>query len=143
MAMLPFCGYHMGDYFKHWLEIGRKMSRPPKIFYVNWFRRDKDGKFIWPGFSENLRIINWVLARCEGKVGAVETPLGYIPRYEDIDMAGLDFPKEKWDQLFRIDKASWKKEWEEQKKFFAKFGKKLPKGIKEEHKAFEQRLLRQ
>ncbi|MCK4463061.1 MAG: phosphoenolpyruvate carboxykinase (GTP), partial [Candidatus Omnitrophica bacterium] len=142
MAMIPFCGYNMADYFRYWLKIGRKMKKAPKIFYVNWFRRDKSGKFIWPGFSDNLRILNWVLRRSEGNVGAIKTPLGYIPKYEDIDMTGLDFPIEKWDKLFHIDKGEWKKELESQKEFLDKFGKKLPKELLKEYTALKGRLSR-
>ncbi len=140
MAMIPFCGYNMADYFKHWLKMGKKMKKPPKIFYVNWFRRDKSGKFIWPGFSDNLRILNWILNRSKGNVGAIKTPLGYIPKYEDIDMAGLDFPKEKWNELFRIDKGEWKKELESQKEFLDKFGRRLPEEVLKEYRAFKKRL---
>lgn len=140
MAMIPFCGYNMAEYFKHWLKIGKKMKKKPKIFYVNWFRRDEEGNFIWPGFSENLRILNWIIDRCEGNVGAIETPLGYIPKYEDIDFTGLDFPKEKWDKLFFIDKEEWKKELEAQKEFFNKFTNKLPNELLKEHTAFKKRL---
>jgi len=139
MAMLPFCGYNMADYFKHWLKIGKKMKKPPRIFYVNWFRRDEKGNFIWPGFSDNLRVIDWILARCQGKVDAIKTPLGYVPKYEDIDMTGINFSKADWNKLFKIDKAEWEKEIEEQKIFFAKF-KKLPTEILKEQKALETRL---
>jgi len=140
MAMLPFCGYNMGDYLGHWLRIGKNISKPPKIFFVNWFRKDKNGKFIWPGFTENLRILDWIIRRSEGKVDAIETPFGYIPRYQDIDMKGLDFPKKRWNELFRIGRREWQNELKEQKKFLNKFGKKLPKAIFEEQKAFEKRL---
>ena len=140
MAMLPFCGYNMADYFRHWLNMGKKTAKPPKIFFVNWFRKDTSGKFIWPGFSENLRILNWIIARSEGKVDAIKTPLGYIPRYEDIDMDGLDFPKEKWGELFFINTDEWKKELIAQKEFLDKFGRRLPKELTEEYKAFEKRL---
>ncbi|MFH1380761.1 MAG: phosphoenolpyruvate carboxykinase (GTP) [Candidatus Omnitrophota bacterium] len=141
MAMLPFCGYNMSDYFRHWLDMGKKMAKPPKIFFVNWFRKDKLGKFIWPGFSENLRIIDWILRRAAGTVGAKKTPLGYIPRYEDIDMSGLKFPKKKWNELFRIDKDEWEIEIESQKQFLAKFGDELPKEIVKERIAFEKRII--
>ncbi|UCD55235.1 MAG: phosphoenolpyruvate carboxykinase (GTP) [Candidatus Omnitrophota bacterium] len=140
MAMLPFCGYNIADYFKHWLNMGKRMAKPPKIFFVNWFRKDKSGKFIWPGFAENVRILNWIIERSKGNIGATRTPLGYIPRYEDIDMDGLDFSKEKWDELFFINTDEWKKELKEQKKFLDKFGKRLPKELVEEHRAFKKRL---
>jgi len=139
MAMLPFCGYDMAEYLKHWLSMGKKMKKQPRIFHVNWFRKDEKGNFIWPGFSDNLRVINWILARCRSEVDAIETPLGYVPKYEDIDMTGLDFPKSKWNKLFKIDKEEWAKEIEEQKIFFSKFAK-LPKEILKEQKALEARL---
>ena len=140
MAMLPFCGYNMADYFRHWLDVGKKMEKPPRIFYVNWFRRDEKGKFIWPGFSENLRILNWIIDRCEGTVDAIKTPLGYIPKYEEVDMEGLDFPRDKWEKLFYVDKKAWKEELKDQKKFLNRFGKRLPKEITKEYNAFAKRL---
>ena len=140
MAMLPFCGYNMGDYFDHWLNMGKKMWKKPRIFMVNWFRKDKNGKFIWPGFGDNLRILNWIIARCEGKVDAIKTPLGYVPKYEDIDMDGLDFSRQNWDQLFEINKKQWKQELKGQKEFLSKFGKRLPKYIWDEYHAFEKRI---
>ena len=126
MAMLPFCGYNMGDYFNHWLSMGRKMIKPPKIFCVNWFRTDEDGKFMWPGFGENLRVIEWILDRCNNEVSAVETPIGYIPKKEDIDLNGLDLEEKVLDKLLAIDSKEWFVELESQKEFFDKFGKKLP-----------------
>jgi phosphoenolpyruvate carboxykinase (GTP) len=140
MAMLPFCGYNVADYFRHWLRMGKKMSNPPKIFFVNWFRKDKAGKFLWPGFSDNLRVLNWILRRSKGEAGGLKTPLGYIPRYEDIDMSGLDFPKEKWDELFSINKNEWEEELRSQKEFLDKFGETLPKELTEEYNAFKKRL---
>jgi len=140
MAMLPFCGYHMGDYFKHWLDMGQKIARRPKIFHVNWFRRDGSGKFMWPGFSENLRILNWILDRCEGSVDAIKTPIGYVPKYEDVDMEGLDFPRDTWGTLFNIDKKEWKKELASQKEWLGQFGKRLPQELTEEYKSFKKRL---
>ena len=140
MAMLPFCGYNMADYFQNWLDINQKMHTVPKIFYVNWFRRDKSNKFIWPGFSENLRILDWVLDRCEQNVDAIKTPLGYIPKYEDVDMEGLNFPRDKWEKLFSVDKKEWKQEVKEHKTFFDKFGKRLPQAITKEREALAKRL---
>ncbi|MDD5439611.1 MAG: phosphoenolpyruvate carboxykinase (GTP) [Candidatus Omnitrophica bacterium] len=140
MAMLPFCGYHMGDYFRHWLTMGQKTAKRPKIFHVNWFRRDEAGKFMWPGYSENLRILTWILDRCEGNVDAIKTPIGYIPNYEDIDMEGLDFSREIWEELFRIDKKEWRKELALEKEWLGQFGKRLPHELTEEYKAFKKRL---
>ena len=140
MAMLPFCGYNMAEYLRHWLNMGKKMTNPPKIFFVNWFRRDESGKFIWPGFAENLRIINWILKRCEGNAGAIKTPLGYIPRYKDIDMSELDFPETKWDKLFAIKKGEWLKEIKGQREFLKKLGKRLPKELLRENSALKKRI---
>ena len=128
MAMLPFCGYHMGDYFQHWLDMGKKMSNPPKIFNVNWFRTDDEGNFIWPGFGDNLRALLWALDRCEDKVGASETPLGFVPRPEDLDLTGIDISKEALNELLTVDKETWKKELEGIKDWYAKFDH-LPKEL--------------
>ena len=140
MAMIPFCGYNMANYFKHWLKVGKKIAVPPKIFFVNWFRRDENNKFIWPGFSDNLRMLIWMLDRSEGNVDATRTPLGYVPKYEDVNMHGLDFPRDQWEKLFDIDKKEWKQELALQKKFLDKFGTNLPREIREEYAAFKQRL---
>ncbi len=121
MAMLPFCGYHMGDYFQHWLDMGKALTNPPKIFNVNWFRMGDDGDFIWPGFGENLRALLWALDRCEGKAGASETPLGYVPRPEDLDLTGLDLTDEELSELLIVDKETWKKELAGIKTWYAKF----------------------
>ncbi|HIZ84214.1 MAG TPA: phosphoenolpyruvate carboxykinase (GTP) [Firmicutes bacterium] len=127
MAMLPFCGYHMGDYFAHWLEMGQKLGdKAPKIFNVNWFRLDDEGNFIWPGFGDNMRVLNWILDRCEGKADAVETPIGYVPKAEDIDLEGLDFDIETLKSILEVDKDLWTKEAEGIEEFYAKFGDKLP-----------------
>lgn len=142
MAMIPFCGYNMADYFRHWLKMGKIMKRQPKIFYINWFRKDENNNFIWPGFSENLRALDWILKRCDssGSVGAIETPLGFIPKYDDIDMKGLDFPRDKWDALFHIDKNEWAEELDRQKEFFDRFGDRLPKELIEERELLKKRL---
>lgn len=129
MAMLPFCGYHMGDYFKHWLSIGNRLEKAPKIFHVNWFRQDENGRYLWPGFGENLRVLEWIVDRCDGKVDAVKTPIGYIPASESLDLTGLDLSKDILEKLLTIDKFEWLKEMEDQKEFLNTFGKKLPKEI--------------
>ena len=132
MAMLPFCGYNMGDYFAHWLEMGKKLGdKAPKIFNVNWFRTDDEGNFIWPGFGDNMRVVNWIIDRCEGKADAVETPIGYVPRPEDIDLTGLeDFDIEKLKTILDVDKKVWAKEADEIEEHFKKFGDKLPKELR-------------
>ena len=128
MAMLPFCGYHMGDYFQHWLDMGTKLTNPPKIFNVNWFRTDEEGNFIWPGFGDNLRALLWALDRCEDKVSASETPLGFVPRPEDLDLTGIDISEEALNELLTVDKETWKKELEGNKDWYAKFDH-LPKEL--------------
>jgi phosphoenolpyruvate carboxykinase (GTP) len=126
MAMLPFCGYHMGDYFEHWLGMGRHMANPPKIFHVNWFRTDDDGKFLWPGYGENLRVIEWILARCRGEADAVKTPIGYVPTPESIDLTGLDISHESLDKLLAVNRTDWYDETDAIASFFHTFGKRLP-----------------
>ena len=142
MAMLPFCGYHMGDYWAHWLERGKMLGdKAPKIFNVNWFRTDDEGNFIWPGFGDNMRVLDWILDRCEGVVDAVETPIGYEPKPEDINVEGLkDIDTETIRGLLTVDKDLWKEETKGIEEFYAKFGDKLPKELAGELKALEERL---
>ncbi len=133
MAMLPFCGYHMGDYFQHWIEMGEKLGdKAPKIFNVNWFRVDGDGHFIWPGFGDNFRVVEWIIKRCEGKVDAVETPIGFVPKAEDINLEGLDFSIDQLRNILTVDKAAWAKEAEGIAEFYKQFGDKLPAALKEQ-----------
>ncbi|MDR3124843.1 MAG: phosphoenolpyruvate carboxykinase (GTP) [Endomicrobium sp.] len=130
MAMLPFCGYNMGDYFQHWLNIGKKVKELPKIFMVNWFRKDEDDKFMWPGFRDNSRIIKWMIDIIEGKVDAVESEIGLLPRLDSLDLAGLDIDKEVVEKLLKVNKDDWKKEIEMIEEFYATFGDKIPKELR-------------
>ena len=140
MAMLPFCGYNMGDYFKHWLEMGDKVTKKPKFFNVNWFRTDEEGHFLWPGFGDNLRVLDWILRRTEGKAEAVETPIGYVPRPEDIDLAGLDMTTEDVADLLTVDKELWKEDADNIAAFYSKFGDKLPKELADELETLKKNL---
>ncbi len=130
MAMLPFCGYNMADYFQHWIDMGKKMTNPPKIFHVNWFRTDENDEFLWPGFGDNLRVLLWMLDRCDGKADAVETPLGYEPKAEDIDVTGLDLSSEKIEKLLKVDKEAWKEEIKGIEEFYSQFPW-LPKEVRD------------
>ena len=132
MAMLPFCGYHMGDYFAHWLDMGKKASNPPKIFHVNWFRTNDKGEFLWPGYGENFRVIEWIIKRCENEVDANESPIGFLPKVDDINIEGLNMTKEKLNDLLSVDKDSWNADIEGIEEFFNKFGDRLPNELKEE-----------
>lgn len=140
MAMLPFCGYHMGDYFRHWLGIGQRLEKVPKIFHVNWFRTDESGKFLWPGYSENLRVLEWILDRCNNKAAAVKTSIGYVPALDSLDMTGLHLSQENLKKLLEIDKFAWLQELESQKEFLKTFGDKLPKEIWDEWASQNKRL---
>ena len=139
MAMLPFCGYNMGDYFKHWIEMGEMLGdKAPKIFNVNWFR--VDGHFIWPGFGDNLRVLEWILKRCDNEVDAVETAIGYVPKPEDINLEGLkDFDEEKLASILKVDNAKWAKEAAGVEEFYKKFGDKLPQELRDELNGLEER----
>jgi len=127
MAMLPFCGYNMGDYFRHWISMQRSLTETPRIFHVNWFRKDSNGKFLWPGFSENMRILQWIIDRSRGRALAKETPIGWVPHYEDIDWTDLHFPRETFDELQRFDRASWRQEILDHENLFLDLRTHLPK----------------
>ena len=140
MAMLPFCGYNMGDYWAHWLSMAQRATQPPKIFRVNWFQRNDQGKFIWPGFGENLRVIRWVIERCKGGGEAEETPIGYMPKVSALNGGDLKVSKSDLNQLVAIDREGWKSNLKSQGEYFDNFGDHLPAGIKEEHRALTNRL---
>ncbi|MCC6536949.1 MAG: phosphoenolpyruvate carboxykinase (GTP) [Bryobacterales bacterium] len=136
MAMLPFCGYHMGDYFRHWIKMQRSLSETPRIFHVNWFRKDDSGKFIWPGFSENMRVLKWIVDRAHGRALGRETPIGWMPRYEDIEWKGLEFAKETYEELQEFDRAAWRHEVLGHEELFIDLQDHLPKEM-----VYERQLL--
>ncbi len=140
MAMRPFVGYNMGDYFQHWLDMGKKIPNAPKIFHVNWFRTDDEGHFIWPGFGDNMRVLDWILARCEDKVDARETAIGYVPYAKDINIEGLDLDINTIEGLLSVDKQSWLEDVENIKAFYAQVGDRVPKTMYDELAALEARL---
>jgi len=127
-AMAPFCGYNMGDYFAHWIEVGKKNEKKPKIFGVNWFRKDESG-YIWPGFGENSRVLKWIFERCDGTVDADSTPIGLVPRLNDLDVSGLDVSPKKLKKLLEVNKSDWKNDVKDLRLFYSKFGEKLPREL--------------
>ena len=139
-AMLPFCGYHVGDYFAHWLRMGKAVAKPPKIFNVNWFRTDERGKFAWPGFGQNMRVLQWIVERCRGRGHAVETPLGLEPAYGDLNWSGLDFPPARFAQVMRVDREMWTRELAAHDQLFAKLGTKRPAALEVERARLGGRL---
>jgi len=142
MAMLPFIGYHAGDYMNHWLEIGKQHdeSKLPKIYQVNWFRKDADGHWLWPGFGDNARVLKWIVERLEGKVDAIETPVGLVPRPEDIDTTGLEMADDDVVKALKVDVDDWRKELPMIEEWFAKFGDKLPAPLQAELDGLKARL---
>jgi phosphoenolpyruvate carboxykinase (GTP) len=142
MAMLPFCGYHMGDYFRHWLDMGNRIPHPPRVYHVNWFRKGADGKFLWPGYGQNVRVLKWMLERIEGKAGGAGTAIGVVPQREDLTLDGLAVSRATMEELLSVDRADWAKEHAEVGAFFGKFGKRLPAELRDEHERLGARLQR-
>jgi len=132
MAMKPFCGYNFADYWSHWLQFGERSDNLPKIFHVNWFRRDDDGRFLWPGFGDNLRVLGWIIDRCENRVEAVETPIGYLPGADDIDISGLDMQANDMETLLNVDVASWREETQAIGEYFQQYGDRIPEKLRNE-----------
>jgi phosphoenolpyruvate carboxykinase (GTP) len=140
MAMVPFCGFNMADYFGHWLSMGKRLERAPRIFHVNWFRTGDDGKFLWPGFGENIRVLKWILERVEFGDGARSTPIGHVPPRDAFDLKGLDLGRDRFAQLVAVDSRAWLAEAERSGAFLDRFGERLPKALRQEHEALVQRL---
>jgi phosphoenolpyruvate carboxykinase (GTP) len=140
MAMLPFCGYNFGDYWSHWLEVGRKLKNPPRIFHVNWFRRDASGKFLWPGFGDNLRVIEWMLERAAGRASSNSTPIGNVPRAQDLNTQGLHVDAGAMEALLKVDPQSWRKEIGDIRTYLQNFGSRLPKELAAEVDAIDRAL---
>jgi phosphoenolpyruvate carboxykinase (GTP) len=140
MAMKPFCGYNFADYWTHWLSFEQRVQKLPKVFHVNWFRQDKDGKFLWPGFGDNLRVLSWVIDRCEGRAGAHETPIGFLPHKEDLDLKGLNLPETALHQLLDLDTAAWHKEIDEIGKYLEEFGSRTPPALRGEYQRVKKAL---
>ena len=138
--MLPFCGYHMADYWQHWLDMGEKIPNKPKIFNVNWFRTDDEGNFLWPGFGDNLRVLEWILNRCDGTADAQETAIGYLPKPEDINLEGTDVSLETLRSLLSVDPELWREEAAGIEAFYQKFGDKLPQELRDELNRLETNL---
>lgn len=140
-AMLPFCGYNMADYWGHWLEMQDKLGEKfPKVYQVNWFRKDEDGNFLWPGYGDNSRVLDWIVRRASGQVDAIEGPTGYYPRFEDFNLEGLDLGKDEWDKMYAIDPDAWLAETDDTEQYFSQFGDKLPKAISQELAKLRERL---
>jgi phosphoenolpyruvate carboxykinase (GTP) len=140
MAMKPFAGYNYGDYWSHWFAMGQKLKYPPKIYHVNWFRRDGEGKFLWPGFGDNLRVLDWVLKRCSGRAEANETAIGNLPRPSDLNLAGLDISESALDELLSIKADEWRAEAADMAKYLDEFGARTPAQLRAQVAALQQRL---
>jgi phosphoenolpyruvate carboxykinase (GTP) len=143
MAMLPFCGYNIGEYFRHWLQTGPRLTKPPLIFNVNWFRKDAAGKFLWPGFGDNMRVLKWIIDRCAGRGGAEESAIGAVPRAQDLDLDELEgLSPETTRELLAVNADEWKKELEAQRKFFETLQPYVPGELIEQHRKLAARLVR-
>ena len=141
MAMLPFCGYHMADYWSHWLEMQEKLGdKFPKVYQVNWFRKDENGKFIWPGYGDNSRVLDWIVRRASGEVEAVDGVTGRYPKFEDFNLEGLDLGEEEWAKMYDIDPEAWAAEMDDTEEYYKQFGDKLPEAIKEQLAKFRARI---
>jgi len=140
MAMKPFCGYNFGDYWAHWLKLGATLTQPPQIFHVNWFRQDAAGKFLWPGYGENLRVLSWILERCSGRAGAVDTPIGHMPHVSDLNTEGLDISRAALEELIAVPHAAWRQEVADLRTYLRSYGARLPAALISELDAIERRL---
>jgi len=140
MAMKPFCGYSFADYWQHWLSIGSRLPQPPKIFHVNWFRQDKAGKFLWPGFGDNLRVLRWIIERCKGTAGALETPIGFLPHHDDLDLSGLELREGALHELMDLDYAAWHEEMDQIGSYLAEFGARTPATLREQYQRVKKAL---
>ncbi|TLY83924.1 MAG: phosphoenolpyruvate carboxykinase (GTP), partial [Gammaproteobacteria bacterium] len=140
MAMQPFCGYNFGDYWRHWLDIGARLARPPRIYHVNWFRRDAQGQLLWPGYGENLRVLAWMLDRCAGRTGATEAAIGWLPRTADLELRGLDVSADRLAGLLTVDAALWRKEVADMREYLGRYGSRLPAALLAELDSIERRL---
>jgi phosphoenolpyruvate carboxykinase (GTP) len=140
MAMQPFCGYNFADYWQHWLNVGAGLSRPPRIYQVNWFRRDAQGKFLWPGYGENLRVLEWMLKRCAGECEVLESPVGGLPRTEDLDLGGLKIAPEALAALLTVDPQLWRKETADIRDYLRTYGSRVPAALLAELDALQRRL---
>jgi phosphoenolpyruvate carboxykinase (GTP) len=140
MAMKPFAGYNFGDYWSHWIDVGAKLKFPPQIFHVNWFRQDPAGKFLWPGFGENLRVLRWIIDRCNGKAGARDTPIGYLPTAKDLDLQGLTISPAAVEELVAVNPGLWAEEFAGITKYLAEFGDHVPQALQSELKSALQRI---
>jgi phosphoenolpyruvate carboxykinase (GTP) len=139
-AMLPFCGYHMGDYFQHWLDLGKKVTQAPKIFGVNWFRKGADGKFMWPGYGDNMRVLEWIIGRVRGSAGGIETEIGTVPAYRDLNWAGLSMSETQFNAVSKIDREEWIQELDLQSELLKQLNSRIPSHFPQIHSALQERF---